>query len=78
MSSKERAARPVATTTGAAEQTVPRQVYRNQEGRATPKLLEQAGDILCLLSLFSLGPTEVAGLVALLEHRLARAYGGNQ
>lgn len=78
MSTSKWAARRVRTTTGTAKQTSPNAVYRNQADRAIPKLLAQAGDILCLLSLFSLGATERAGLVALLEHRLARAYGGSQ
>ncbi len=78
MNTLKRAARRVGTTAGTAEQALPGTVYRNREDRAIPKLLRQAGDILCLLSLFSCTATERAGFVALFERRLSRAYGDGQ
>jgi len=76
MNTLKQAARRVGTTAGTAEPALSEAVYRNRECRATPKLLGQVGDILCLLSLFSLNAAERAGFVALFQRRLSRAYEG--
>ena len=52
--------------------------HRQECSTSRSNPLDQIGDLLCLLSFFPLSTTVRAGLVALLEHRLARAYGGNQ
>lgn len=73
MNAVTRAARPVWRPTGAAERTLHERVYRNQDSRSTPNLLEQAADVLCLLSFFPLSKTAQMSFFALLERRLQRA-----
>jgi hypothetical protein len=67
-----RTARHVGTTAGPAERTLQGQVYQNQGGRSS--LLEQAAEVLCVLTLFPLSAVERAKLSKLLEKRLRRAY----
>jgi hypothetical protein len=76
MNTMARAARHVGETAGAAEQTLQRQVYRNRDSRSRVSLLEQAGEVLCLLALFPLSATTRVGFTALFERRLRRAYAG--
>lgn len=76
MSTMAKAARHVATTAGAAERSLQQQVYPIQTDRATANWLEQAADVLCLLTLIPLGATARAGYSALLERRLRHAYEG--
>jgi len=74
----ERAARHVATTAGTAEQAMQNRVYQNQASRATANPLEQAAEVLCLLTFCPVSETTRVGLLALLDCRLRRAYAGDQ
>jgi len=76
MNTVERAARHVATTAGAARQPVQQQAYQDQARRATANPLEQAAEALCVVAFCPLTETMRAGLMALFERRLRRAYLG--
>ena len=58
--------------------SVPQTVYPYKKAGSRRKLLDQAAEVLCLLSLFPLGETARAGYLALFERRIERAYAGGQ
>ncbi len=52
------------------------QAYAKCAGVSSLQLLEQAAEVLCLLTLLPLTATERAGFSALFERRMERAYEG--
>jgi hypothetical protein len=71
-----RAARPVWRPTGAATRPSQAIAYPDKPSLSTPGPLEQAAEVLCLLSVLPLSPVERAGFSVLFERRLRRAYAG--
>ncbi len=68
-------AKATAGTAVARSQDHQARVYLDRGSLSTPNLLEQAADVLCLLSLFPLSMTAQTSFFTLLERRLQRALG---